>query len=61
MKSSNRSVKRAIRSRRSSKPKLMAGRLSAIEVASAVESGGRMALVERDGSKRVDIVMVRSG
>ena len=61
MKSSNRSVKRAMRSRRSSKPKLMAGRLSAIEVASAVESGARMALVESDGSKRVDIVMMRSG
>ena len=60
MNSSNRSVKRAIRSRRSSKPKLMAGRLSAIEVASAVESGARKALVERDGSKRVDILMVRS-
>ena len=60
MKSSNRSVKRVMRSRRSSKPKLMAGRLSAIEVASAVESGARMALVERDGSNRVDIVMVRS-
>lgn len=60
MKSSKRSVKHAIRSRKSSKPKLMAGRLSAIEVASAVENGGRMALVERDGSKRVDIVMVCS-
>lgn len=53
--SSKRSVKRAIRSRRSSKPKVMAGRLSAIEGTSAVESGARVALVERDGSKRVDI------
>lgn len=60
MKSSNRSVKRAILSRRSSKPKLMGGRLSAIEVASAVESGARMALVERGGSKRVDIFMLSS-
>ena len=59
MNSSKRSVKRAIRSRRSSKPKVMAGRVSAIDGASAVESGGRMALVERDGSKRVDIVMVK--
>ena len=60
MKSSKRSVKRAMRSRRSSKPKVMAGKLSAIEGASAVESGARMALVERDGSKRVDIVVVSS-
>ncbi len=60
MKSSNLSVKRAIRSRRSSKPKLMAGRLSAIEGASAVESGARMALVESDDSNSVDIFM-RSG
>ena len=57
MKSSNRSVKRAMRSRKSSKPKVMAGRLSAIEGASAVESGARMALVDKDGSKRVDITM----
>ena len=60
MKSSKRSVKRAMRSRRSSKPKVMAGRLSAIEGASAVENGARMALVERDGSKRVDIVIACS-
>lgn len=60
MNSSNRSVKRAIRSRKSSKPKVMAGRLSAIDGASAVESGARIALVERDGSKRVDIVMRRN-
>ena len=56
MKSSKRSVKRAIRSRRSSKPKVMAGRLSAIEGACEVGSGARMALVEREGSNRVDIV-----
>ena len=60
MKSSNRSVKRAMHSRRSSKPKVMAGRVSAIEGASAVPSGTRMALVERDGSKRVDIVIMWS-
>ena len=57
MKSSNRSVKCAIRSRRSSKPKVMAGRVSAIEGAAAVESGARMALVDRDGSKMVDIAL----
>ena len=60
MNSSNRSVKRAMRSRRSSKPKVMAGRLSAIEEASAMERGARMALVEREGSKRVDIVVMSS-
>ena len=60
MNSSNRSVKRAMRSRRSSKPKAMAGRVSAIEGASAVDSGARMALVEREGSKRVDIFMTCS-
>ena len=58
MNSSNRSVKRAIRSRKSSKPKVMAGRVSAIEGASAVESGARMALVERDGSNMVDIALM---
>ena len=58
MKSSKRSVKRAMRSRRSSNPKVMAGRVSAIDGASAVESGARMALVERDGSKSVDIVIL---
>ena len=60
MNSSNRSVKRAMRSRRSSKPKAMAGRVSAIEGASAVDSGARMALVEREGSKRVDMVIMCS-
>ena len=60
MNSSNRSVKRAMRSRRSSKPKAMAGRVSAIEGASAVERGARMALVERDDSKRVDIIITCS-
>ena len=60
MKSSKRSVKRVMRSRRSSKPKVMAGKPSAIEGASAVERGARMALVERDGSKRVDMVVESS-
>jgi len=56
IKSSKRSVKRAMRSRRSSKPKLMFGRESAIEGASA--RGGRMVLVDKEGSKGVDIVEV---
>lgn len=41
----------AIRLRRSSKPKLRLGSESAIEGASADANGGRMALVDRDGSK----------
>ena len=60
MNSSNRSVKRAIRSRRSSKPKLMFGRLSAIEGASADERGGRIALVDREGSNMVAIALYAS-
>ena len=56
MNSSNRSVKRAMRSRSSSKPKFMLGRESAIEGAVAEVRGGRRALVEREGSKRVAIV-----
>lgn len=56
MNSSKRSVKRAMRSRKSSKPKLMFGSESAIEGASADERGGRIALVEREGSKMVAIV-----
>lgn len=51
MNSSNRSVKRAIRSRRSSKPKLILGRVSAIEGVSGDGSVGRILLVERAGSK----------
>ena len=56
MNSSKRSVNRAMRSRRSSKPKLMVGRESAIEGASTDESGGRMALAESEGSNKVAIV-----
>lgn len=50
MKSSNRSVKRAMRSRSSSKPKLMLGRVSAIEGTLAEESGARIVLEEMVGS-----------
>ena len=57
MKSSNRSVKRAMRSLRSSKPKLMLGRVSAIEGALAEERGGRMVLVETAGSNIVDMMV----
>jgi hypothetical protein len=56
MNESNLTVNFAILSRSSSKPKLMLGSESAIEGASADESGGRMALVESEGSKAVDIV-----
>ena len=56
MKASNLTVNFAIRSRNSSKPKLMLGSESAIEGASAEERGGRIALVERDGSKAVDMI-----
>ena len=45
-----------MRSRRSSKPKFMVGRVSAIEGAEAEERGGRMMLEVREGSKRVAIV-----
>lgn len=48
----------AIRSRSSSKPKLIEGSESAIEGARADESGGRMALVERDGSKAVAMFII---
>jgi len=56
MKVSNLTVNLAILSRSSSKPKLMLGRESAIEGASADERGGRMALVESEGSKVVDMM-----
>ncbi len=46
-----------MRERRVSKPKFMGGRESAIEGASAVERGGRIALTEREGSKRVDMLI----
>lgn len=51
MKASNLAVNWAMRLRRSSKPKLMLGSESAIDGASAEASGGRMPLVESDGSK----------
>ena len=57
MKSSKRWVKRAMRSRSSSKPKFMDGRESAIEGALLEERGARIVLVEREGSKRVAIVV----
>jgi hypothetical protein len=50
MKLSNFTVNLAILSRRSSNPKLMLGRESAIEGASADESGARITLVESRGS-----------
>jgi hypothetical protein len=56
MKVSNLTVNFAIRSRSSSKPKLILGNESAIEGASAVESGGRIVLVGSEGSNAVDIV-----
>lgn len=61
MKVSKHSVKAAMRARRSSKPKFIGGRESAIEGAEAVERGARMALVEKEGSKRVDIVLADDG
>jgi hypothetical protein len=57
MKASNFAVNCAILLRRSSKPKFMLGRESAIDGASVDASGGRMALVESDGSKE-DILKV---
>ena len=56
MKVSNLTVNFAIRSRSSSKPKLILGSESAIEGTSAVESGGRIVLVESEGSNAVDMV-----
>lgn len=46
-----------MRLRRSSNPKFILGSESAIEGASAVVRGGRMPLVERDGSNDEDIVV----
>lgn len=57
MKVSNFTVNFAILSRSSSKPKLMLGSESAIEGASAEESGGRIVLVESEGSKAVDMMI----
>ena len=56
MKLSNFTVNLAIRSRSSSNPKLILGSVSAIDGASAELRGGRIALVDRDGSNAVDIV-----
>lgn len=58
MKLSNFTVNFAIRSRSSSKPKLMLGRESAIDGACADARGGRIAFVESEGSNMVDIVLV---
>ena len=59
MKASNLTVNFVMRSRNSSKPKLILGKESAIEGASAEERGGRIALVESDGSNSVDILRGR--
>lgn len=50
-----------MRARKSSKPKFMGGRESAIEGAEAVERGARMALVDIEGSKRVGILLADAG
>lgn len=55
MKVSNLTVNLAMRSRSSSKPKLMFGRESAIEGAFAEASGARIVLVESEGSNIVDM------
>jgi hypothetical protein len=57
MNESNLTVNFAILSRSSSKPKLILGNESAIEGASAEDSGGRIALVESVGSNAVDILV----
>ncbi len=56
MNASNLTVNLFMRSRSSSNPKLMLGRESAIDGAVADESGGRIALVESEGSNIVDMV-----
>ncbi len=53
IKLSNLTVNLAMRSRRSLNPKSILGRVSAIEGASADAYGGRIVLVESDGSKSV--------
>jgi hypothetical protein len=58
MKASNLTVNFAILSRNSSNPKLMLGSVSAIDGASADERGGRMVLVESEGSKAMAILQV---
>ena len=57
MKMSNLSVNRAIRSRRSSNPKLILGKESAIEGASAVSNEARIALADKDGSNIVAMMI----
>lgn len=61
MKSSNLVVNCAMRSRRSSKPKFMLGRVSAMEGALAEERGGRIVLVESDVSNIAAILMTFRG
>ena len=61
MKLSKRVVNWAMRSRSSSKPKLMLGSVSAMEGAIAEERGGRIVLVESEGSKSVAILEIRLG
>ena len=56
MNSSNRSVKLAMRWRRSSKPKSMLGSESAIDGAAA-DKGGRIMLDDREGSNNVAMVL----
>lgn len=56
MNASNLAVNCAMRFRRSSNPKLIFGRESAIDGACADDSGGRMPLVESDGSNEAIVV-----
>ena len=57
MNSSKRTVKRVMRSRKSSKPKFTLGRLSATEITSAERCGGRNALVESEGSNAIAAIV----
>lgn len=57
MNASNFVVNCVMRARRSSSPKLILGSWSAIDGASADWSGGRVPLIDREGSKPEDIVM----
>ena len=58
MNASNLTVNFAMRSRNSSKPKLIDGRESAMEGASVEENGARIVLVEREGSNATDMISV---
>ena len=58
MNSSKRVVNLAMRSRNSSKPKLMLGSESAIEGASADAKGARSVLLEADGSNMEDAIVI---